>query len=72
MRLVKTFTLLYYLGIRVNETTQFTNNMILELLQNRKIIIKSHKQHSEKYIYLTDVGCKVLSKVFSNTQCNYN
>lgn len=65
-RLIKIFSLLYYLGIRINETSQFTNNMINELLLKRKLIIQSHKQDSEKFIYLTSDGFKYLSKVFTD------
>jgi len=71
-RLIKQFNLLYYLGIRVNETTQFTNNMINELLNNKKLIIKSHKQHSEKNVYLSDNGVKQLKKIFTDIPSNDN
>ena len=67
-RLLKTFTVLYYLGIRVNETTQFTNKTITELLKKRKTVIRSHKQNSEKYIYLTDEGYKAFIKIFTDFQ----
>lgn len=69
-RLIKTFTLLYYLGIRVNEVSQFSNSMILDLLKNRKLIIKSHKQYSEKYVYLTENSYKQLYKTFNNLPNN--
>lgn len=71
-RLIKTFTLLYYLGIRVNEVSQFTNSMILDLLKNRKLVIKSHKQYSEKYIYLTENSYKQLYKIFNKLTNNNN
>lgn len=71
-RLLKLFHLLWFLGIRVNETTQFTNNMMIELLQEKKLIIKSHKQGSEKLVYLTDSSQKILKKIFCDIKSNDN
>lgn len=65
-RLMKLFNLLYFTGIRINESTQLTNNMMLKLIQNKKLIIKAHKQKEEKYIFLTDNGKKALNKAFKN------
>lgn len=69
-RLMKLFNLLYYTGIRINESTQFTNNMMLKLLEDKKLIIKAHKQKEEKYIFLTDNSRKMLKKVFKDLKDN--
>ena len=69
-RLLKMFNLLYYTGIRINEATQITNVMMVELISNRKLIIKSHKQDIEKLIYLTDNGCKLFKRVFKDIDNN--
>jgi len=63
-RLIKTFHLLYVTGLRVNETVQLTNNMMIELLSTNKVKVVAHKQKREKLIYLTEFGKKQLSKVF--------
>jgi len=63
-RLLKIFVILYNLGIRVNEVSQFTNNMLNELLNNGKLIIESHKQGSEKIVYLTQNSKKRDKKSF--------
>lgn len=65
-RLMKMFHLLYYTGIRVNESTQLTNRMMIRLLNEKKLIIKSHKQKEEKTIYLTDTAVKELKKIFTD------
>lgn len=71
-RLLKTFVILYNLGIRVNEVSQFTNNMLHELLDNGKLIIESHKQGSEKIVYLTQNSKKEIKKVFDEIPQNNN
>lgn len=65
-RLLKLFVILYNLGIRVNETSQFTNNMMNELLSKSKLIIKSHKQCSEKVVYVTETAKKEIKKIFGD------
>jgi len=65
-RLLKLFVILYNLGIRVNETAQFTNNMMNELLDNGKLIIESHKQGSEKVVYVTETAKKEIKKIFGD------
>lgn len=69
-RLLKIFVILYNLGIRVNEVSQFTNNMLNELLDNSKLIIESHKQGSEKIVYLTQNSKKSIKKVFDDIPYN--
>jgi len=65
-RLLKLFVILYNLGIRVNETAQFTNNMMNELLDNGKLIIESHKQGSEKVVYVTEKAKREIKKIFGD------
>ena len=57
-------TLLYYTGLRVNETTQFTDTMLLELINNKTLIVETHKTKTERVLYITDNGQKYLRKVF--------
>ena len=71
-RLLKIFVILYNLGIRVNEVSQFTNNMLNELLDNGKLIIESHKQGSEKIVYLTAKSKKEIKKIFDDIPHNNN
>ena len=71
-RLMKSYVLLYNLGIRVNELNQITNNKLLELLSSNKCIIKSHKQNSEKYIYITESSKKEIKKIFGDIEANDN
>lgn len=71
-RLLKIFVILYNLGIRVNEVSQFTNNMLNELLDNGKLIIESHKQGSEKIVYLTAKSKKEIKKIFEDVPHNNN
>lgn len=71
-RLLKIFVILYNLGIRVNEVSQFTNNMLNELLDNGKLIIESHKQGSEKIVYLTSKSKKEIKKIFDDIPYNNN
>ncbi len=67
-RLIKVYTLLYNLGLRVNELSQFTNSMMLELIQNKKLKIVSHKQKLEKYVYITESSQKDLKKLFGDLE----
>jgi len=69
-RLTKIFYILYLTGIRVNETTQLTNNNLIDLLNYKELKIISHKQKNEKYIYITEQSKKMLSKVFFDLIAN--
>jgi len=71
-RLLKAFVLLYNLGLRVNELNQFTNSHILELLKNKKLIIKAHKQKTEKFVYITENAKNEILKVFGQVENNDN
>lgn len=71
-RLLKMFSLLYVTGLRVNETTQITNNKLLELLNTKSIKVIAHKQQLEKKIFITDSGVKQLKKYFRGIESNDN
>jgi len=71
-RLLKAFVLLYNLGLRVNELNQFTNSHILELLKIKKLIIKAHKQKTEKFVYITENAKNEILKVFGQVENNDN
>jgi len=70
-RLLKLFTILHLFGIRVNEATQLTNNMIKELVETKCLKLVAHKQSKEKLIHVSDKGVKLLNKVF-DIQSNDN
>lgn len=65
-RLTTIFTILYLAGVRVNEVPQLTDTMLLQLIKDKKLIIKTHKTDSERILYITDQGQKVLKKVFKD------
>lgn len=65
-RLTTIFNLLYYTGLRVNETTQFTDTMLSELINNKTLIVETHKTKTERVLYITDNGQKYLRKVFDD------
>ncbi len=71
-RLLKVINLLYITGLRVNETTQLTNNKLLELLNTKSIKVIAHKQALEKKIFITESGVKQLKKYFVGTESNDN
>ena len=71
-RLIKVFHLIHLFGIRVNETTQITNNKLLELISNGSTKIIAHKQKKEKIIYATKSAIKTIKKVFNPIEPNDN
>ena len=71
-RLIKSFVILYHTGLRVNETTQFTNHMILQLIKNKQVKVIAHKQNLEKIVYITDKTAIKLKKVFGSLEDNTN
>ncbi|MFA9240321.1 MAG: tyrosine-type recombinase/integrase [Candidatus Paceibacteria bacterium] len=62
--LLRTFTLLYYTGSRLNELLQLTNSNILEIFKNNELIIKTHKTKNERKIYFSEQSVKDLKKLF--------
>jgi site-specific recombinase XerD len=69
-RLLSVFHILYFTGMRINELSQMTNNMLLELIETKKLIVKTHKTKNERVLYITDNGQKVLKKVFRYIDAN--
>lgn len=65
-RLIVIYSLLYYTGLRVNETTQFTANKLLELIKEKTLIVETHKTKTERKLYITDNGQKELKKIFKD------
>jgi len=68
--LLKTFTLLYYTGCRINELLQLTNKDIQNLIANKELIINSHKTKKERKLYFTDDGIKAIKKLFQELGIN--
>ena len=64
IRLERVYTILFTTGLRVNELSQFTNNMMVTLLSDNKLRVISHKQAMEKDIYITDKGVVLLKDIF--------
>jgi site-specific recombinase XerD len=69
-RLLTIFHILYFTGMRINEVSQMTNNMLHELIETKKLIVKTHKTKNERVLYITDNGQKVLKKVFGHIDAN--
>jgi len=69
-RLLRVISFLYHTGIRINETKQINNKMMNELLNTGTLIIASHKQGSEKTIYITKSAIKELSSIFGSLEDN--
>ena len=63
--LLKTFTLLYFSGCRVSELLQFSNQHILDIINNSETIIQIDKQHQERKLFFTDDGVKAIKKLFN-------
>ena len=69
-RLKRVFTLLYVTGMRLNELSQLTSGMMVSLMSDKKLKVVSHKQSTEKMIYITDVGVSLLGGVFGEQEGN--
>jgi len=69
-RLLRIISFLYHTGIRINESRQMTNKKMNELLNNGTLIIASHKQGSEKTIYITKSAIKELKSIFGPLEDN--
>ncbi len=65
--LLRTFTLLYYSGCRLNELQQFTLRDIKEIIEQKDLIIYTKKVKKERKILFTDSGVKEISKLFSES-----
>lgn len=65
LNLLRTFCILYYSGLRVNEVRDLKYSHIYELLEEGQTIIISSKTNIEKKIYLTESFKKELIKLFA-------
>lgn len=65
-RLTRIFAILWVTGLRVNETVQLTNSLMLELITTGQTKVVAHKQKKEKIIYATTKGIKHLKRIFSD------
>lgn len=65
--LLRTFTLLFYTGMRLNELQHLRIKDIKELLQNSTVKVFLQKTSSERKLYLTKDFKKQLEKVFNFT-----
>jgi len=73
LNLLRTFTLLYYCGLRINEVQKLTIKDIKELLQNYQVKIILSKTNSERKLYLSDDFKKDLNNLFDfNIENNDN
>ncbi len=66
INLMRTFTLLYYTGARLNELLQLSNSDIQKIMLTNELIIKTHKTKNERKIYFTDQALKEIKKLFFN------
>ena len=71
-RLLKIISFLRHTGIRINESAQITNIMMNKLLNEKQLIIASHKQGSEKTIYISESARKELLQIFGPLENNHN
>ena len=62
--LLKTFTFLYYTGIRLNEIQDLTFGDIRELLQNGELIINVQKTKTQRKIFLSKDFKRDIEKYF--------
>lgn len=69
-RLQMTFSLLWNLGLRVNESTQITRKKIAELLTHGETIIFITKTNTNRILYVTESGSKDLKKYFNDIASN--
>jgi len=64
LNLLRTFTILYYTGLRLNEIQELRISNIKELLENGTTKIRLSKTNTERKLYLTDEFKKQLVKLF--------
>lgn len=65
LNLLRTFCILYYSGMRVNEIRDIEYKHIYDLLENGMTIVQTKKTKDERKIYLSDDFKKELIKLFS-------
>lgn len=65
LNLLRTFCILYYTGMRLNEVRDIKYNNIYKLLENTEVIVTTTKTSSERKLYLSDDFKKELLKLFA-------
>ena len=68
INLMRTFSLLFYTGARLNELLQLKNLDIHNILSDNEIIIKTHKTKNERKIYFSAQAVKEIKKLFSGIE----
>ena len=64
LNLQRTFTILYFTGMRLNELQHLQIHHIKELIENKSVKVYLSKTNSERKLYLTDSFKKDLLKYF--------
>lgn len=64
--LKRLFTILYYTGMRINEVPTLTIGDIKDGIINAELIVKAHKQKTERSILLTPAAVKELTRLFES------
>jgi len=64
LNLLRTFTILYYTGLRLNELRELKIKHIKELLENKILKIDLSKTSTQRKLYLSDDFKKQLVKLF--------
>ncbi len=64
LNLLRTFTILYFTGLRLNELQEIQIHDILSLLKNESVKINIAKTSNERKLYLSNLFKKELLKLF--------
>lgn len=64
-RFLQIFSLLFFSGMRINETSQLTKKHIKEIFDKGETVIVSHKTKSERILFFSDDAVKELKKYFT-------
>ncbi len=70
--LLKTFTLLYYTGVRLNEIQDMTYGDMRQLLNNEELIINLSKTSTQRKIFLSKEFKRDILKYFDVNNEKYN
>lgn len=62
--LYRTFTLLYYTGMRINEVKQLKEKDIYTIFDEKELIIISHKTNKERKLFFSKEAIKQIKKNF--------
>lgn len=70
--LQRTFILLYFTGMRINEVKQLKVIDILTILKNQELIIVTHKTSKERKLFFSKEAVKQIKKHFVFTESDSN